>query len=76
MLKGLQVSKTYGPMSKLENKPLTKLLGPFLLEKLSETTKKQVFMLFFHFWGHLGTPKWTKKGTQMPAIGREVWPNV
>jgi hypothetical protein len=29
VLKGLQVGWTYGPMSKLKNKPLTKLLGPF-----------------------------------------------
>jgi hypothetical protein len=29
MLKGLQVDKMYGSMSKLANKPLTKLLGPF-----------------------------------------------
>jgi hypothetical protein len=74
--KGPQVSWTYGPMSERKNKPLTKLLGPFLLEKLSETTSYQVFMLFFSFLGHLGTLKWTQKGTQMPAIGLEVWPNV
>jgi hypothetical protein len=74
--KGLQVGKTYGPIFKLENKPLKKLSGPFLLEKLSKTTRKQVFMLFFSFWGHLGTSKRTQKGTQMGAIGQEVWPNV
>jgi hypothetical protein len=27
VLKGLQVGETYGEMSKLKNKPLTKLLG-------------------------------------------------
>jgi hypothetical protein len=27
--KGQQVEEMYGPMSMLENKPLTKLLGPF-----------------------------------------------
>jgi hypothetical protein len=36
-------------MSKFENKPLIKLLGPFFQEKLSETTRKQLFMLFFFF---------------------------
>jgi hypothetical protein len=52
-------------MSKLENKPLIKLLGPFFQEKLSETIRKQLFMLFvFPFWGYLGTPNWTRKGTQ------------
>jgi hypothetical protein len=40
------VGRMYGPMSKLKNKPLTKLSGPHFKEKLSETTKKQVFMLF------------------------------
>jgi hypothetical protein len=38
-------------MSKLENKPLIKLLGPFFQEKLSETTRKQVFTLFFSIFG-------------------------
>jgi hypothetical protein len=36
-------------MSKLENKTLIKLLGPFFQEKLSETTRKQLFILVsFH----------------------------
>ena len=29
VLKGPQVGRTYGPMSQLKNKPLSKLLGPF-----------------------------------------------
>jgi hypothetical protein len=33
VLKGLQVGGMYVPMSKLENKPLTKSIGPFLQEK-------------------------------------------
>jgi hypothetical protein len=32
-------------MSELENKHLTKSLGPFCLEKWSKTTKKSFFML-------------------------------
>jgi hypothetical protein len=40
---------TYGPMCKLKNKPLTKLLGPFFKEKWSETTRKQVFILCLRF---------------------------
>ena len=31
---------------------------------------------FFSVLGHLGTPKWTQKGTQRPASERDVWPNV
>jgi hypothetical protein len=30
VLKGSQVGGTYGPMSKLKNKPLSELLGPFI----------------------------------------------
>jgi hypothetical protein len=44
--KGPQVGETFGVMSKLKNKPLTKLLGLFFLEKWSETTRKQFFILF------------------------------
>jgi hypothetical protein len=58
-------------MSKLENKPLTILLSSFLLEKLSKTTRKQVFMLFFSFWGHLGTPK---KVPKCPKLGGRYGP--
>jgi hypothetical protein len=40
--------------------------------KLFETTRKQVFFcrFFFAFGGHLGTPKWTQKGTQRSASGQ------
>jgi hypothetical protein len=64
-------------MSKLKNKPLTKLFGPFFKEKWSETIRKQVFMLFFflHF-GAVGAPsnepKKVLKGLQ---VGK-IWPNV
>jgi hypothetical protein len=47
-------------MSMLKNKPLTKLLGQFFWEKLSETTKEQVFMLFL-FWGIWAPPNGSKK---------------
>jgi hypothetical protein len=46
-------------MSKPKNKPLTKLLGPLFL-KLSETNRKQVFMLFYYFgaiWAPPNGPK-------------------
>jgi hypothetical protein len=78
VLKGLQVGGMHGPMYKLNNKPLTKLSGQFFWEKLSETTRKQVFMLVFlsSFWGHLGTLKWTQKGIQRFASGWHIWPNV
>jgi hypothetical protein len=64
--KGLQVDRIYGTMRKLINKPLTKLLGPFFKEKWSETSRKQVYMLFFfHFgaiWAPLNGPKKVLKG--------------
>jgi hypothetical protein len=73
--KGQKVSRMYCPMPKLKHKPLTKSLGPFLKEKLYETTRKQVFMLFFIF-GPLGTPKWTQKHNQRLTSRQNVWPNV
>jgi hypothetical protein len=30
----------------------------------------------YDFLGHLGTPKWTQKGTQRPTSGQDVCPNV
>jgi hypothetical protein len=64
-------------MTKVENKPLTKLLGPFFQENCLKQPENKYFMLvFFPFGGYLGTPKWTKKGSQRPASGRDVWPNV
>jgi len=40
VLRGLQVGGMYGPISELENRPLTKSLGPFFQEKWSKTTRK------------------------------------
>jgi hypothetical protein len=49
-------------MSKLENNPLIKLLGPFFQKKWSETTRKQIFMLFFsHLWVIQASPIGLKK---------------
>jgi hypothetical protein len=31
---------------------------------------------FYAFWGDFGTPKLTQKGTQRPASGQDVCPNV
>jgi hypothetical protein len=51
-------------MSEYKNKLLIKSLGPFFLEKESKTTRKQVFFNpFLTFWGCLGTPMLTQKGT-------------
>ena len=62
-------------MSKLNIKPLTKSLGPFFEEKWSKTTRKHVFYaVFLPFWDHLGTPRWTQKGRQRLASGRDIWP--
>jgi hypothetical protein len=60
-------------MSELKNKPLTKFLDLFVWEKLSETTRKQVLMLFFSFGGYLGTFIWTRKDTQRSASGWDAW---
>jgi hypothetical protein len=60
----------YGPMSKPENKPLTKLLGPFFKDKWSEKNRKKVFKLgFFGKGGPFGHPKSTKKGPQRFVSG-------
>jgi hypothetical protein len=64
----------YGPLSQLKNKPLTKLLGMFSSEKLSQKKQKTCFCCFFPFWGYLGTPKWTEKGTQRPHMVRMYGP--
>jgi hypothetical protein len=49
-------------MSKHKNKPLTKSLGPFLQEKWSKTTRKQVFYAVFGHFGAIGAfPNGSKK---------------
>jgi hypothetical protein len=45
--KGPQLSRMYGPMSKLKNKSLTKSFGPFFQEKWSKTTRKSFIWFFF-----------------------------
>jgi hypothetical protein len=60
-----QVGRRYGPLSELKNKPLTKSLDPFLLGETIQNNQKTGFLYpFWPFWGHLGIPKWTQKGTQ------------
>jgi hypothetical protein len=60
-----QVGRMYGPLSELKNKPHTKSLGPFLLGETIQNNRKTGFLYrFLPFWGHLGTLKWTQKGTQ------------
>jgi hypothetical protein len=46
----------YGPMSELKNKCLIKSLGPFLYEKRSKTTRKQVFYFFFSLFMVIWAP--------------------
>jgi hypothetical protein len=62
--KGSQVGRTYGPMRKLKDKHLTKLLGPFFKEKWFETTRKKFFMLFCFgaIWATLEGAKKVPKG--------------
>jgi hypothetical protein len=58
----------YGKMSKLKNKLLAKLLGPFSQEKWSKTTRKQVcYAVFCHFGVPPNGPKKIGKG---PQVGR------
>jgi hypothetical protein len=49
--KGPQVGGMYGPMSKYEDKPLNKLLGPLLLERWSETTLVLYDFYVFYVFG-------------------------
>jgi hypothetical protein len=71
ILKNLQVGKTYGPMSELENKPLTKLIGPFFQEKLSETTsKKGFYAVFSHVGAIWALPNGPKKVPEGLQVGR------
>jgi hypothetical protein len=60
-----QVVRMYRPLSELKNKPLTNSLGPFVLGETIQNNQKTGFLYcFWPFWGYLGTPKWTQKGTQ------------
>jgi hypothetical protein len=69
--KGLQVGETFGLMFNLKNKPLIKLLGLFFLEKWSETTRNQVFILFFvyHFGAIWAPPNGPKQVPEGPQVG-------
>jgi hypothetical protein len=49
----------YGPMSKLKNKQLTKLLGPLFKAKWSKTTRKKFFL---NVLGHFGVSKGPQVG--------------
>jgi hypothetical protein len=52
---------------------------PILVGEMVKNKQKIVFTRkwFFHaILGHLCTPKWTQKGKQRPASGRDVWRNV
>jgi hypothetical protein len=84
-----QVSRMYGLLSELKNKPLTKSLGPFLLGETIQNNQKTDFLYrFWPFRGQIGQmdqmdPKGYTKGYQMDpkwytkvASGRDVWPNV
>jgi hypothetical protein len=61
--KGLQVGGMYGPMFKLKNKPLIKLLGGMV-----QNNQKTGFYVFFHFgavWAPPTGPKKIPKGLQV-----------
>jgi hypothetical protein len=67
--KGQQIGGMYGSMSKLDDKPLTKSLGPFFKKKWSETTRKLFFYATLCFSGPFGHPKSTQKGPQRSLSG-------
>jgi hypothetical protein len=46
---------------------------PILVGEMVQNNQK---IVFYAILGHLGTPKWTQKGTQRSASGQDVWPNV
>jgi hypothetical protein len=58
----------HGAMSKLKNKPLTKTFH----HSFKKNGPKQPENMFYAVFGHLGTLKWTQKGTQRPASGQDV----
>jgi hypothetical protein len=69
----------YGLMSTLENKPLIKFFDLFFQEKLSKTTRKQVFMLFVFHFGAISTtymdPKRYSKVLKWPGSMAQ-YPNL
>jgi hypothetical protein len=75
--KGLQVGEMYGPMSKLENKLLTKSSGPFFWDKWSKTTGKLfLFMLLLFFWANWAPPNQTKKVSKGLQVGGMYGPSL
>jgi hypothetical protein len=61
---------TYGKMSKLKNKLLTKLLDPSFKKRWPETIRKQVYMLgFFQFEAIWAPPYKPKKVLKGPQVG-------
>jgi hypothetical protein len=73
-LEGLKVSRMYGPISELKNKPLTRLLSPFFLRE-KVRNQKTGFYVFSPF-GAIWAPQWTQKDTQRSASGQNIWLNV
>jgi hypothetical protein len=55
-------------MSKLEDKPLTKSLGPFLQEKWSKTARNYFSMQFGGIWAPPNGRKKVHKGLQVGQI--------
>jgi hypothetical protein len=46
---------------------------PILVGEMVQNNQK---LVFYAVLGHLGTPKWTQKGTQRLASEQDVWPKV
>jgi hypothetical protein len=55
-------------VSKLENGPLTKSIGPFFYEKGSKTARKWVLMMFWGIWAPQNGPKKVRKGLQVEGM--------
>jgi hypothetical protein len=55
----------YGPTSKLNNKPLTKLLGTFFRRNCLKQPENSFYADFFFIFG----PFWAKKVLEGPQVG-------
>jgi hypothetical protein len=70
---GPQLGGTYGPMSKLKKKPLTKSLGPFFRRNGPKQSEVRFFMLFWAISGLLRHPQLDPKKYRKPALVGRIY---
>jgi hypothetical protein len=74
--KGPQVGETFGLMSKLKDKPLTKLLGLFFfINGPNQSENRFLYFFLSPILGPIGHPHWTQTGTRRSTSGWDVRPN-